>query len=53
VRYLIDEKGIPLRRIINPTGFGEANPVGSNQSVTGRAMNRRVSVRVMVSKGAQ
>jgi len=53
VRYLIDEKGIPLRRIINPTGFGEANPVGSNQSLTGRAMNRRVSVRVMASKGAQ
>ena len=53
VRYLIDEKGVPLRRIINPTGFGEANPVGSNASATGRAMNRRVSVRVMASKGAQ
>jgi OmpA-OmpF porin, OOP family len=53
VRYLIDEKGIPLRRIINPTGFGEANPVSSNQTPYGRAMNRRVSVRVMASKGAQ
>jgi OOP family OmpA-OmpF porin len=52
VRYLTDVKDIPLRRILNPTGFGSAEAVASNKTPDGRAMNRRASVRVLVSRGA-
>lgn len=52
VRYLADEKGIPLRRLLNPTGFGSAAAIASNATPDGRAMNRRASVRVLVSRGA-
>jgi outer membrane protein OmpA-like peptidoglycan-associated protein len=51
VRYLIEDKGIPMRRVLNPTGFGDANAIASNATPDGRAMNRRVTVRVLVNKG--
>jgi len=50
VRYL-EQKDIPLRRILNPTGFGSADAIASNATPDGRAMNRRASVRVLVNKG--
>ena len=52
VRYLADEKDIPLRRLLNPTGFGSASAIASNATPDGRAMNRRATVRVLVSRGA-
>jgi outer membrane protein OmpA-like peptidoglycan-associated protein len=51
VRYLIEQKAIPMRRVLNPTGFGSAAAIASNATPDGRAMNRRVSVRVLVNKG--
>ena len=51
IRYLVEEHKIPLRRIITPYGFGETNPVAENSTRTGRAQNRRVEVKVLVSKG--
>jgi OOP family OmpA-OmpF porin len=51
VRYLTEEKNIPLRRLLNPTGFGEASAIASNSTPDGRAMNRRATVRVLVSRG--
>jgi outer membrane protein OmpA-like peptidoglycan-associated protein len=51
VRYLSEEKGIPLQRIVNPTGYGSAKAIASNSTPDGRAMNRRASVTVLVSKG--
>jgi outer membrane protein OmpA-like peptidoglycan-associated protein len=51
VRYLIESKGIPMRRVLNPTGFGDANAIASNATPDGRAMNRRVTVRVLQNKG--
>jgi len=51
IRYLVENHQIPLRRIVTPYGFGESNPVADNTSKTGRAENRRVEVKVLVSKG--
>jgi outer membrane protein OmpA-like peptidoglycan-associated protein len=53
VQYLTQIKNVPVRRILNPTGFGETQPVASNGTAAGRAMNRRAEVRVLVNKGAQ
>lgn len=51
VRYLAETHMIPLRRIITPFGYGAANPVADNTSKEGRERNRRVEVRILVSKG--
>lgn len=34
-----------------PTGMSEADPVASNDTVDGKAQNRRVAVNILVSKG--
>ncbi len=51
VRYLAETHMIPQRRIVTPFGYGVANPVADNASKEGREQNRRVEVRVLVSKG--
>jgi len=51
VRYLAQQQNIPLRRIILPFGYGEAQPVADNSSREGRIQNRRVEVRMLVSNG--
>jgi outer membrane protein OmpA-like peptidoglycan-associated protein len=51
VQYLVENHNIPLRRIITPFGYGEAKAVADNGSREGRAENRRVEVKFLVSKG--
>jgi OmpA-OmpF porin, OOP family len=51
VRYLQEDRDIPLRRIITPFGYGTTRPVADNGSADGRRQNRRVEVKILVSKG--
>jgi outer membrane protein OmpA-like peptidoglycan-associated protein len=51
IRYLVESHNIPLRRVITPFGYGELNPVADNTTRTGREENRRVEVKVLVSRG--
>jgi len=45
-QYLVSEYGVPSEKILT-VGAGEAVPIGSNSSDTGRALNRRVELKVI------
>jgi outer membrane protein OmpA-like peptidoglycan-associated protein len=49
--YLAEKHDIPIRRIMSPTGYGVSHPVADNKTRTGREENRRVEVRILVSRG--
>ncbi len=38
-------------RMLTPTGMAEADPLANNDTVQGKAQNRRVAVNILVSKG--
>ena len=51
VSYLSEQRHIQPRFIATPTGLGEERPVADNSTAEGRAMNRRVELKLMVNKG--
>lgn len=50
VNYLQQACGWKPYRMLTPTGMSEADPMASNDTVEGKAQNRRVSVNILVSK---
>ncbi len=51
IDYLVTVHNIPLRRIGTSYGFGEAQAVADNSTRDGRSENRRVEVKILVSRG--
>ena len=51
VNYLQQACGWKPYRMLTPTGMSEADPMASNDTVEGKAQNRRVAVNILVSKG--
>ena len=51
VNYLQQACGWKPYRMLTPTGMAEADPAADNETYEGKALNRRVAVNVLVSKG--
>jgi len=51
VHYLIEKDNVLIRRIVVPAGYGKTHPAADNNDKRGRALNRRVDVKVIVNKG--
>jgi len=51
INYLVTQHNVPLQRVVQPFGYGSLDPVSTNETSEGRALNRRAEVRILVNKG--
>ena len=51
IAFLLQDCGIPANHIAAPGAMGETNPAATNETVKGRAENRRAEVKLLVNKG--
>lgn len=51
--FLEQKGGIPPYRMLSPGALAAYDPAASNESASGKADNRRVTVQIMVSKGLE
>lgn len=51
IQYLEQKGDIPIHRILTPTGLGTSHEVADNTTSSGRKLNRRVEVKVLVNQG--
>jgi outer membrane protein OmpA-like peptidoglycan-associated protein len=52
-RYFYEVQNIPMRRILMPVGYGSTDRLANNTDAVGRELNRRVDVKVLVSKSLE
>lgn len=52
-RYLAEKHPIAMRRFVVPYGYGTQYPVADDSTLEGRKENRRVEVRILVSRGLE
>ena len=50
-QYLREKGNVPMRRFVVPGSYGATHPSATNSDPEGRALNRRVDVKVIVNKG--
>jgi outer membrane protein OmpA-like peptidoglycan-associated protein len=50
-QYLREKGNVPMRRIVAPASYGATHPAATNTDSQGRALNRRVDVKILVNKG--